>query len=44
MTRIKVSLLVVLLLLTALWLAADTLLPEPFTYLGSEVQWNGKPG
>jgi predicted ferric reductase len=32
MTRIKVSLLVVLLLLTALWLAADTLLPEPFTY------------
>lgn len=32
MTRIKVSLLAVLLLLTALWLAADTLLPEPFTY------------
>ena len=32
MKRIKVSLLAVLLLLTALWLAADTLLPEPFTY------------
>jgi len=32
MTRIKVSLLAILLLLTALWLAADTLLPEPFTY------------
>lgn len=32
MTRIKVSLLAVLLVLTALWLASDTLLPEPFTY------------
>lgn len=32
MKRIKVSLLAVLLLLTALWLAADTLTPEPFTY------------
>lgn len=32
MTRIKVSFLTILLLLTALWLAADTLLPEPFTY------------
>ncbi|MBS0309082.1 MAG: ferric reductase-like transmembrane domain-containing protein [Proteobacteria bacterium] len=32
MTRIKVSLLTILFLLTALWLVADTLLPEPFTY------------
>jgi predicted ferric reductase len=32
MTRIKVSLLVFLLLLTALWFSADTLLPEPITY------------
>lgn len=32
MKRIKLSLLAVLLLLTALWLAADTLAPEPFTY------------
>ena len=32
MKRIKVSLLAVLLLLTALWLAADTLAPAPFTY------------
>ena len=32
MRRIKVLLLAVLLLLTALWLAADTLLPEPLTY------------
>ena len=32
MKRIKVSLLAVLLLLTALWLAADTPVPEPLTY------------
>ncbi|HJV28598.1 MAG TPA: ferric reductase-like transmembrane domain-containing protein [Aromatoleum sp.] len=32
MKRIKVSFLAVLLLLTALWLGADTLLPDPFTY------------
>src|SRR5574340_616274 len=32
MKRIKVSLLAILLLLTALWLAADTLAPTPFTY------------
>jgi len=32
MKRIKVSFLAILLVLTAVWLAADTLLPEPFTY------------
>jgi predicted ferric reductase len=32
MKRIKVSFLAILLLLTALWLVADTLAPEPFTY------------
>lgn len=32
MKRIKVSFLAILLLLTALWLAADTLAPQPFTY------------
>jgi len=32
MKRIKVSLVATLVLLTALWLAADTLFPEPFTY------------
>lgn len=32
MKRIKVSLLAVLLLLTTLWLAADTLVPAPLTY------------
>jgi predicted ferric reductase len=32
MKRIKVSFLAILLLLTALWLIADTLAPEPFTY------------
>ncbi|MFA6180395.1 MAG: ferric reductase-like transmembrane domain-containing protein, partial [Candidatus Methylopumilus sp.] len=32
MKRIKVAFLAILLLLTALWLAADTLAPTPFTY------------
>lgn len=32
MNRIKVAFLAILLLLTALWLAADTLAPAPFTY------------
>ncbi|EER62045.1 Ferric reductase domain protein transmembrane component domain [Acidovorax delafieldii 2AN] len=32
MKRIKVSLIAILVLLTSLWLAADTLLPEPFNY------------
>jgi len=32
MKRIKVTFLAILLLLTALWLAADTLMPVPFTY------------
>lgn len=32
MERIKVAFLAILLLLTALWLAADTLVPAPFTY------------
>ena len=32
MQRIKISLVAIPLLLTALWLAADTLAPEPFTY------------
>ena len=35
MKRIKVSLVAILVLLTALWLAADSLLPEPFTYFQS---------
>ena len=32
MKRIKISLLAILLVLTALWLAADTLWPQPLTY------------
>lgn len=32
MKRIKATFLAILLLLTALWLAADTLAPAPFTY------------
>ncbi|WP_374590184.1 ferric reductase-like transmembrane domain-containing protein [Aquabacterium sp.] len=44
MKRIKLSLLAVLILLTALWLAADTLLPEPLTYFSFRsvfVQYSG---
>lgn len=44
MKRIKVSLLAVLLLLTALWLASDSLHPEPFTYFSFRsafVQFSG---
>ncbi|MDR1996680.1 ferric reductase-like transmembrane domain-containing protein [Azonexus sp.] len=37
MKRIKISLLAILLLLTVLWLAADTLMPEPFTYFSFRV-------
>jgi predicted ferric reductase len=47
MKRIKVSLVAILLLLTALWLAADTLLPEPFTYFSFRtvfVQYSGVIG
>lgn len=47
MTRIKGSLLAVLLLLTALWFAADTLLPEPFTYFSFRtvfIQYSGVIG
>lgn len=47
MKRIKVSLLAVLLLPTALWLAADTLLPEPLTYFSFRVafmQYSGTIG
>lgn len=32
MKRIKVAFVTIVLLLTALWLSADTLVPEPFTY------------
>ncbi|MDO9482748.1 MAG: ferric reductase-like transmembrane domain-containing protein [Hydrogenophaga sp.] len=44
MKRIRVSLMAMLVLLTALWLAADTLFPEPFTYFsfrGVFVQFSG---
>lgn len=44
MKRIKVSFLAILLLPTALWLAADTLLPDPFTYFSFRavfVQYSG---
>src|SRR5690606_18246484 len=47
MKRIKISLGAILLLLTALWLAADTLLPEPFTYFSFRtvfVQYSGVLG
>ncbi len=47
MKRIKVALAATLLLLTALWLAADTLLPEPFTYFSFRtvfVQYSGVLG
>lgn len=47
MKRIKISFLVILLLLTALWLAADTLMPEPFTYFSFRVvfmQYSGTIG
>lgn len=47
MKRIKVSLVAILILLTALWLAADTLLPEPFTYFSFRVaflQYSGVIG
>ncbi len=47
MKRIKVSLLAVLLLLTALWLAADTLAPVPFTYFSFRavfMQYSGTIG
>lgn len=44
MKCIQFSLLAILLVLTALWLAADTLLPEPFTYFSFRtvfVQYSG---
>lgn len=47
MKRIKVSLVALLLLLTALWLAADTLYPAPFTYFSFRavfVQYSGVLG
>ncbi|HRK77536.1 MAG TPA: ferric reductase-like transmembrane domain-containing protein [Thiobacillus sp.] len=47
MKRIKVSFLAILLLLTALWLIADTLAPEPFTYFSFRevfVQYSGVIG
>ncbi len=47
MKRIKVSLLAVLLVLTALWLAADTLWPDPFTYFSFRavfMQYSGVVG
>jgi predicted ferric reductase len=47
MKRIKVSLGAILLLLTALWLAADTLVPERFTYFSFRavfVQYSGVLG
>ncbi|BAE52139.1 ferredoxin reductase family protein [Paramagnetospirillum magneticum] len=47
MKRIKISLVAIVLLLTALWLAADTLSPEPFTYFsfrGVFVQYSGVLG
>lgn len=47
MKRIKLSLLAVLLLLTTLWLAADTLVPEPLTYFSFRVvfmQYSGVIG
>lgn len=47
MKRIKVTFLAILLLLTALWLAADTLAPQPFTYFSFRavfVQYSGVIG
>jgi len=47
MKRIKLSLLAIPLLLTVLWLAADTLFPEPFTYFSFRVafmQYSGAIG
>ena len=47
MKRIKISLIAIMLLLTALWLAADTLYPEPLTYFafrGVFVQYSGVLG
>jgi len=47
MKRIKLSLLAVPLLLTVLWLAADTLAPEPFTYFSFRtvfMQYSGTIG
>lgn len=44
MKRIKISLIAILVSLTVLWLAADTLLPEPFTYFSFRsvfVQFSG---
>ena len=44
MKAIKFSLVTFLLLLTALWLLADSLMPEPFTYFsfrGVFVQYSG---
>lgn len=44
MKRIKISLIAILFSLTVLWLAADTLLPEPFTYFSFRsvfVQFSG---
>ncbi|NTW48832.1 MAG: ferric reductase [Chlorobiales bacterium] len=44
MKKIKISFIALLLLLTALWLFTDTLLPEPFTYFsfrGVFVQYSG---
>ncbi len=44
MSAIKLALIAILLVLTALWLAADTLLPEPFTYFAFRsvfVQYSG---
>jgi predicted ferric reductase len=47
MKRIKVALLAILLLLTVLWLAADTLTPVPFTYFSFRavfMQYSGVVG
>lgn len=47
MKRIKISLVALLLLLTALWLGADTLVPTPFTYFSFRavfVQYSGVLG
>lgn len=47
MKRIKIALLAILLTLTALWLAADTLVPTPFTYFSFRkvfVQYSGVLG
>ena len=47
MKRIKLALLAILITLTALWLAADTLIPTPFTYFSFRavfVQYSGVLG